>query len=85
MAKLYEVTIWYSVPKWACFDIKADSEEEARRIAESKLMDEDTSTWNDASDAEITFDIEGPFDGILNVVMKDGEIVSEEFIKGDDA
>lgn len=56
--KKYDVTIWYTLPRWKTFTIEAENEQDARDKAGEILWDEDTSTWNDASDADVEMDIE---------------------------
>lgn len=56
--KKFDVTIWYSLPRWKTFTINAESEQEARDKAGEILWHEDTHTWNDTNDADVEMEVE---------------------------
>jgi|LakMenE01Jun11ns_1017448.scaffolds.fasta_scaffold9573255_2 hypothetical protein len=53
----WKVRAWYSVPRWKEIEVDAPDERTAYKMGEALVENEDTSSWQEWSDAEVQVDV----------------------------
>lgn len=54
----YNVTMWYSCPRWKTFEVEAENPDSAEDAAREIIWDENVNDWAECDDADLDVDVQ---------------------------